>query len=259
MSAGESPATGGRLRGKVALIIGASTGIGRAVAQRFAQEGCRLLVADTGEEADRSSLVAAIEEAGGTAFAQHCDVREEADVEAAIGAVIERFGGLDILVNNAGVGTAKTPVQDTDWEAWDRIIAINLKGAAYGMKHAVPHMVARGSGRIINTASQLAHKPASYYGAYCAAKAGLVALTVSAAQELADKGVTVNAVCPGPTDTAMWRASDPTWNAWKEQQLPIKRVGQPMEIAGAYVFLASDEGSYMVGQSVSPNGGDVMW
>lgn len=245
-----------RLENRRALVIGSATGIGRAVCELFAREGARVAAADRGHEDDLSSLVSAM---GGDSFAIPCDVREEGLVEAAVDATVAAFGGIDILVNNAGVGTPATPVQETDWAAWDHIIDVNLKGVAYGMKHAVPHMLAQGSGRIINTASQLAHKPAPLYGAYCASKAGVVALTVSVAQELADKNITVNAVCPGPTDTPMWQASDPAWNAWKEQQLPIKRVGQPSEIAWAYLFLASDEGSYMIGQSVSPNGGDVMW
>jgi NAD(P)-dependent dehydrogenase (short-subunit alcohol dehydrogenase family) len=112
---------------------------------------------------------------------------------------------------------------------------------------------------VINTASQLAHRPAPLASAYSASKAALVALSVSVAQEVASRGVTVNCVCPGPTDTAMWQASDPAWRDWKSSQLPIRRVGQPEEIASAYVFLASDEASFMIGQSISPNGGDVSW
>jgi NAD(P)-dependent dehydrogenase (short-subunit alcohol dehydrogenase family) len=245
-----------RLKDKCALVIGAGTGIGRAVCQLFAQEGAKIAAADLGHEADLASLIA---ELGGDSFAIPCDVTDEAQVKAAVDATVERLGRIDVIVNNAGVGTPATPIQDTDWAVWDRIIDVNLKGVAYGMKHAVPYMLAQGSGRIINTASQLAHKPAPLYGAYCASKAAVVSLTVTVAQELADKNITVNAVCPGPTDTPLWQASDPAWNAWKEQQLPIKRVGQPVEIAWAYVFLASDEGSYMIGQSVSPNGGDIMW
>lgn len=245
-----------RLTNRHALVIGGSTGIGRAVCQLFAKEGARVAVADFGHAADKASL---LDEIGSEHFALECDVRDEAQVKAAIDQTIEGFGSLDILVNNAGIGTPATPIQDTDWEVWDNIIQINLKGVAFGMKHAVPHMLDQGYGRIINTASQLSHKPAPLYGAYCASKAAVVSLTVTVAQELADKNITVNAVCPGPTDTPLWQASDPAWNAWKEQSLPIKRVGLPDEIAWAYLFLAAEEASNMIGQSVSPNGGDVFW
>jgi NAD(P)-dependent dehydrogenase (short-subunit alcohol dehydrogenase family) len=253
------PSSGPSLAGRSALVIGAATGIGRAVCELFAAEGAKVAVADHGHEADRAALVARLQALGVDAFAVECDVREEQLVAGAVAATIERFGQLDILVNNAGVGTAARPIHEQDWSAWDRILDINLKGVAYGMKHGLPPMLERGYGRIINTASQLAHKPAPLYGAYCASKAAVVALTVSVAMEVADKGITVNCVCPGPTDTPMWRASDPAWNAWKETQLPIKRVGRPDEVASAYGFLASEAASYMIGQSVSPNGGDVMW
>jgi NAD(P)-dependent dehydrogenase (short-subunit alcohol dehydrogenase family) len=247
------------LTGRTALVIGSATGIGRAVCEIFAAEGAAVAVADHGHEAERTELVASLRAHGVDAFDLDCDVREEAQVAGAIVAAVQRFGVLDILVNNAGVGTGSRPLHEQDWDDWDRVIAINLKGVAYGIKHGLPPMLARGYGRIIDTASQLAHKPAPFYGAYCASKAAVVALTVSVAQEVADKGVTVNCVCPGPTDTPMWRASDPSWNAWKEAQLPIKRVGRPEEIAAAFLFLASETASNMIGQSVSPNGGDVMW
>jgi NAD(P)-dependent dehydrogenase (short-subunit alcohol dehydrogenase family) len=247
------------LAGRTALVFGASTGIGHAVCEAFAAEGAAVAVADHGHEAERADLVASLHSRGVDAFDLACDVREEAQVAGTIASALKRFGVLDIVVNNAGVGTGKIALEEQDWADWDRVIAVNLKGVAFGMKHALPPMLARGYGRIINTASQLAHKPAPYYGAYCASKAAVVALTVSVAQEVAEKGITVNCVCPGPTDTAMWRSSDPSWNAWKEAQLPIKRVGRPEEIAAAYLFLASDTASNMIGQSVSPNGGDVMW
>jgi NAD(P)-dependent dehydrogenase (short-subunit alcohol dehydrogenase family) len=247
------------LAGKSALVIGAATGIGRAVSEVFAAQGAAVMIADHGHEAERTELVALLRARGSEAFDIECDVLQESLVAGAVAATLQRFGKLDILVNNAGVGTAAKPLHEQDWDAWDRIIGVNLKGVAYGMKHGLPPMIARGYGRIINTASQLAHKPAPFYGAYCASKAAVASLTVSVAMEVIEKGITVNCVCPGPTDTAMWRAGDPAWNAWKETQLPIKRVGRPDEIAAAYAFLASDEASYMVGQSVSPNGGDVMW
>ena len=247
------------LAGKSALVIGAATGIGRAVSEAFAAQGAAVMIADHGHEAERAELAALLRGRGSEAFDMECDVLEEALVAGAVAATLQRFGKLDILVNNAGVGTAARPLHEQDWDAWDRIIGVNLKGVAYGMKHGLPPMIARGYGRVINTASQLAHKPAPFYGAYCASKAAVVSLTVSVAMEVIEKGITVNCVCPGPTDTAMWRAGDPAWNAWKETQLPIKRVGRPEEIAAAYAFLASDQASNMVGQSVSPNGGDVMW
>ena len=157
------------------------------------------------------------------------------------------------------MSTPAHPFADDRDGDWERIVSVNLIGVAVAMRHVLPHMVGRGYGRIINTASQLAHKPSPGNAMYCATKAGVVALTVSVAQEVADRGVTINAVCPGPTDTPMWRASDAEWNRWKIASLPAKRIGEPREIAWAYVYLASDEAAYMIGQSISPNGGDVMW
>ena len=248
-----------RLADKAALVIGASSGIGREVCRLFAREGADVAVADHTHGAQSSQLVEEIEALGREALAIEVDVVEDGQVRAAVDAALARFGRIDILVNNAGVGSAMRPFHEEGWQVWDRVIAVNLRGVASGMKHALPHMLDRGYGRIINTASQLAHKPAPGAAAYCASKAGVVALSASVAQEVATKGITVNAVCPGPTDTPMWRGSDAAWNAWKIQSLPMKRIGQPEEIAWAYVYLASDEASYVTGQSLSPNGGDVMW
>jgi len=248
-----------RLQRKSALVIGGATGIGRAVSKLFAAQGAELVVADLGHEDEKVSLLQEISAAGGQAASVPCDVRIEADVKAAVEETIARFGKLDILVNNAGVSGGQSELVGQDWAVWQHVMEVNLRGVAYGMHHALPHMLSRGYGRIINTASQLAHKPGPGCAAYCAAKAGVVALTASVAQEVARKGVTVNCVCPGPTDTAMWNGSDPAWNRWKLEQLPIGRIGTPTEVAWSYVFLASDEAPYMVGQSVSPNGGDVMW
>ncbi|WP_424930686.1 SDR family NAD(P)-dependent oxidoreductase [Amaricoccus tamworthensis] len=248
-----------RLNGKTALVIGGSTGIGEAVCRLFAAEGAKVAVADFGRIEARDGVVAAIRDAGGEAIGLECDVTLEAQVSCAIEATIKAFGPLDILVNNAGVSALGEPFAQQDWDDWQRVIDVNLRGVAYGMKHALRHMHPRGTGRIINTASQLAHKPAPGNASYCASKAGVVALSVSVAQEVAASGITVNCVCPGPTDTPLWRASDPEWNEWKLSTLPIRRIGTVDEIAWAYVYLASDEAAYMVGQSVSPNGGDVMW
>ncbi len=248
-----------RLQGRTALVLGGSTGIGREVCLAFAEQGADVAMADLASQTGVSALCADIEQLGVQALPLVTDVSDAAQVRAAIDAAIARFGHLDILVNNAGVSSFSPSFdQDTD-EQWHSIIGVNLLGVATAMRHVLPHMVGRGYGRIINTASQLAHKPAPGNGMYCASKAAVVALTVSVAQEVARSGVTVNAVCPGPTDTPMWRASDPAWNAAKIASLPIGRIGTPREIAWAYVYLASDEASYMIGQSISPNGGDVMW
>jgi NAD(P)-dependent dehydrogenase (short-subunit alcohol dehydrogenase family) len=249
-----------RLIGKTALVIGASTGIGRAVCRAFAGEGADVAAGDFGHQEDKASLVAELGSLGREAFALEVDVRDEQQVRAAVEASIARFGRLDIVVNNAGIAGNKVALHEEPVEDFDEVMDVNVRGVFFGMKHALPHMLARGSGRIINTASQLAHKPRPRNAPYSASKAAVVALTVSVAQEVGRHGITVNAVCPGPTDTPMWRisGSEATRLALIES-LPIPRVGQPAEIAWAYVYLASDEAAFVTGQSLSPNGGDVMW
>jgi NAD(P)-dependent dehydrogenase (short-subunit alcohol dehydrogenase family) len=248
-----------RLHGKKALVIGASTGIGREVCRLFAREGADLVLGDLGHEAEKRTLLGEIEGLGRQACAIQVDVAAADQVRAAVSAAVERLGRLDILVNNAGVGGGHHSITEETDADWERLININLRGVYFGMKYALPYMIAQRYGRIVNTASQLAHKPSPFNASYCASKAGVVALTASVAQEVATLGVTVNAVCPGPTDTAMWRQASEEWNQWKVESLPMKRVGLPVEIAWAYVYLASDEASYCTGQSISPNGGDVMW
>jgi NAD(P)-dependent dehydrogenase (short-subunit alcohol dehydrogenase family) len=229
-------------------------------ARAFAAEGAALVVADKEQAADKAALVHDIEAAGRRAIAFDCDVTVEADVRDAVAAAVDFGAGhLDILVNNAGIGLPMMDFVDMEWTDWHRVLDVNLRGVAWGMRYALPFMLARRYGRIINTASQLAHRPAAQAAAYSASKAAVVALSTAVAQEVAAKGVAVNCVCPGPTDTATWRASDPDWAARKASELPIRRIAHPEEIAPAYVFLASEEASYMIGQSVSPNGGDVSW
>jgi NAD(P)-dependent dehydrogenase (short-subunit alcohol dehydrogenase family) len=243
-----------RLSGKTALIFGGARGIGREVALSFQREGANVAVADLRpvSNLDENKDL-------GEAYLIDCDVSRDTDVSRAVRHTIEQFGALDILVNNAGIGHPATPFQEFSDDDFSRIMDINLRGTAYGMRAVIPHMMARGSGRIINTASQLAHKPAPQQALYSASKAAVVAMTSAVASELAPHGITVNCVCPGPTETALWNASDPDWIKWKIAQLPIGRAASTSEIASAYVYLASDDASFMIGQSVSPNGGDVMW
>lgn len=248
-----------RLNSRSALVIGAGTGIGRAVALAFGRAGARVVIADCGDAEHREEAVAAVTAAGAEASSVRCDVTIEADVTAAVSQTIARHGRIDILVNNAGIGQPPGDFVTVDWADWQRLIDVNLRGVAFGMRQALPPMLKQRYGRIINTASQLAHKPAAGAAVYSATKAAVVGLSVAVAQEVAAHGITVNCVCPGPTDTATWRASDAGWRKWKAEQLPIRRIAEPDEIAPAYVYLASDEASFMVGQSISPNGGDVSW
>jgi 3-oxoacyl-[acyl-carrier protein] reductase len=249
-----------RLEDKKALVIGGSTGIGAAICRRFAQEGAAVAVASPGDEPARAALVEELSGLGGEILSLAVDVGIEADVRSAIEQTIARFGRIDILVNNAGVSAGRHyPLWEEPVDEYQRIMDVNTRGVWFGMKHVLPHMLARGSGRIINTASQLAHKPSPYNASYCASKAAVVGLTVSVAQEVADKGITVNALCPGPTDTPMWAGGSRDWKDWKVSTLPMKRVGQPDDQAWACVYMASDEATYLTGQSISPNGGDVMW
>lgn len=248
-----------RLLDRKALIIGSATGIGASVSRLFAQEGADVALADLPSQTAKHELVAEISKLGRRAVALDVDATDAAQITGVIDAAIAAFGHLDILVVNAGTGTPAHPFSEDKDSDWQRTVAVNFMGVAVAMRHVLPHMVGRRYGRIINTASQLAHKPSPGNAMYCATKAAVVALTASVAQEVAADGVTINAVCPGPTDTPMWRASDPEWNKWKISTLPARRIGTPEEIAWAYVYLASDEATYMVGQSVSPNGGDVMW
>lgn len=248
-----------RLVDRSALVIGCASGIGRSVAELFAREGADVALADVARSEELEELAAVVRASGARALVLETDATDETAVADAVGRTIAAFGKLDILVNNAGVSGGFGSFAQQSAADWSRILDVNLKGVAFGMKHALSHMLERRYGRIVNTASQLAHKPAPNNAMYCASKAAVVSLTSAVAMEVAAAGVTINCVCPGPTDTPMWRASDPDWNAWKVSTLPIGRVGAVEEVAWAYVYLASDEASYMIGQSVSPNGGDVTW
>ena len=242
-----------------ALVMGGAVGIGRAVCRAFAETGANVMVADKGWADEKTTLLQELRAYGVHALATDVDVVKEASVASVVSEAIAAFGYIDILVNNAGVTSAGAPLQSQDWDVWDRIFDVNLKGVAYGMKHVLPHMIERGYGRIINTSSQLAHKPVANHSAYCASKAAVTALTASVAQEVASHGVTVNCVCPGMTDTAMLHIGGRTFVEEKLKALPIGRPGTPAEVASTYVYLASNAAAFFIGQSLSPNGGDVMW
>lgn len=247
------------LKGKNALVVGGAVGIGRAVCQAFARAGANVVIADKGWPDEKMALLEELTMHRVKAMAANVDVTDEASVAKVVSDALSAFGNIDIMVNNAGVTSAGAPMQSQDWDVWNMIFDVNLKGVAFGMKHMLPHMLSRRYGRIINTSSQLAHKPIGNHGAYCASKAAVTALTASVAQEVASQGVTVNCVCPGLTDTAMLHMGGQVFLDEKLKALPIGRVGTPSEVASTYVYLASDAASFFVGQSLSPNGGDVMW
>jgi len=246
----------GRLAGKVALITGGNTGIGRAVALGYAAEGADVAVAWIAREGEARSLVAELEHRGRRALAVRCDVTAEADVRALVAGVRERLGRIDVLVSNAGIQKAQ-PLAETSVDDWDRMLAVHLRGAFLCCREVAPLMVAQGGGRIVIVTSQLAYVGRGGYTAYSAAKGGLLTFTRALAQELAPHGVLVNSVAPGLVDTGF----DPLPEEAKRAhaaRLPLGRLGAPDDLVGAFVFLASDESRYFCGQTLHPNGGEIM-
>jgi 3-oxoacyl-[acyl-carrier protein] reductase len=249
----------GKLDGRTALVTGGSSGIGRAVCLAFAAEGCDLAIVDM--DRDRAAeIVTQAESMGRRAVAVRADVTDEHQVGNAVAESLLLLGTLDICVANAGIAGSERPLHELTLDQWRRLIDGDLTSVFLTLRAVLPHMIERRYGRIITTSSQLAHKPAVLYSAYCAAKAGVVAMTASVAQEVAHLGIRVNNVAPGPTRTPMNdREEIREWLAEKVKGLPIGRLAEPEEIAPAYVFLASQDAEYMVGQTISPNGGDVFW
>jgi 3alpha(or 20beta)-hydroxysteroid dehydrogenase len=233
-----------RLQDRGALVTGAGSGIGRAIAMRFAAEGARVLVSDINDDAARA--VAA--EIGDSAQVNHCDTSVEPDVEAAVKAAIDAFGALDVLVNNAGIAAA---------DDWERTIAVNLNGVYYGLKHGGAAMAERGRGSIINLSSILGLVSIPGAGAYTASKHGVLGLTRQFATDLGPRGVRVNAIHPGWIETAMTApiTSVEQFKTMIAQQTALGRWGKPEEIAAVAVFLASDDASYVTGASFVADGG----
>ena len=245
-----------RLAGKTALITGGNTGIGRAVALAFADEGADVAVCYIAREPEALSLVDAIRATGRRAFAQRADITREADVLALFAALMQQFGHLDILVNNAGIQRPQ-PIIDMSVSDWDRMMTVHLRGAFLRAREAAKAMMPRQSGRIINLCSQLGYIGRENYTAYSTAKGGMIAFTRALAKEMAPYGVLVNGVAPGLVDTGF----DPlpeNVKAAHAASLPMKRLGQPEDMTSAFVFLASDEGRYYCGQLLHPNGGEIM-
>ena len=249
----------GRMEGKVALVTGASSGIGRASAQAFAADGAKVLVADIDVEGG-DETVRTIEEAGGEAIFVETDVTDTAAVQAMVEKAVQTWGRLDCAHNNAGIAEPRVRMADLTEETWDRIIDINLRGIWLCMKYEIPQMLKQGGGTIVNTASVVGLIAVSRQPAYVASKHAIVGLTKTAALDYARKGIRVNAVCPGPilTPALEWFMKQ---NPQIEEQLkslnPSGRLGTPEEIAEAVVWLSSDGASYLTGHALVADGGAV--
>jgi NAD(P)-dependent dehydrogenase (short-subunit alcohol dehydrogenase family) len=248
------------LSGKVAIVTGSGSGIGRAIANRYAKEGARVVIADVVEDSG-NEVVSEIRNSGGEAMFVLCDVTKSRDAASAVAKAVEKYGGLDILVNNAGI-EKKGSVVDLPESDWDKVLGVNLKGVFVMSKHAVPELAKR-KGVIVNTASVAGFT--SYKGctAYCASKGGVVALTRAMALDHAPDGIRVNCVCPGAIDTPLHKkyvaALDPGFrDEYVRRQLadhPIGRIGEPEDIAEAALFLATPRSSFMTGSALVVDGG----
>jgi 3-oxoacyl-[acyl-carrier protein] reductase len=244
----------GPLTEKVAIVTGASAGIGRAIAERLAQEGATVVV-NYGKSADKAKqVVAGIEAKGGKAVAIQADMSKIADVRRVVRETVQRFGRLDILVNNAGMFTFKPLVETTEQE-FDQILSLNAKGPYFAMQE-VAKVIADG-GRIVNISTDGTHISFAGATAYLGSKGALEQFTKGLAHELASKGITVNTVSPGYTDTAMMPA-DPTFRQIGEQASPLKRLGTPKDIADVVAFVVSEEARWLTGQNIHAGGGVVM-
>ncbi len=251
-----------KLKNKIVIVTGGAGGIGGATCRRFAAEGAKVAVFDMNFEA-ATQVAQDIQAAGGQAAAFKCDITHRAEVDAAVAATEVQLGPIDVLVNNAGWDVFK-PFTKTTPDQWERLIAINLTGALH-MHHAVlPGMAARKSGRIVNISSDAARVGSSGEAVYAACKGGLVAFSKTIAREHARHGITVNVVCPGPTDTALF--ADYKEGAGNPEKLleaftraiPLGRIGQPEDLPGAILFFASDDAAFITGQVLSVSGGLTM-
>ncbi|MBE6073732.1 MAG: 3-oxoacyl-[acyl-carrier-protein] reductase [Selenomonas ruminantium] len=245
------------LDGKVALVTGASRGIGRAIAIRLASEGAKVAINYAGNTAKAEEVKAEIEKNGGEAILVQADISSTEAVDAMVGKVVEAFGQIDILVNNAGI-TRDGLLMRMKEEDFDAVINTNLKGVFYCTKAVSKLMMKKRSGRIINMASVVGLMGNAGQANYAAAKAGVIGFSKSAAKELAARGINVNAVAPGFIATDMTAAMTDKAKEATLAGIPLKRMGQPEDVANAVLFLASDYASYITGQIVNVDGGMVM-
>lgn len=247
-----------RLADRVALITGGSRGFGRATALCFAREGADVMVDYRAAEAEAASVVEQIEGMGRRAIAVRADVARRDDAAALADRAMQAFGRVDILVNNAGIMDV-TPFATQDPATWTAMIDVNIYGTLTLTRALLPSMIKRGSGRIINLSSQLGHVGGENFAVYSGTKGFVLAFTRSLAREVGRYGITVNAVCPGSIVTDMNRSIyPPERQRARAAELPLRRLGDPDDIAMAALYLASDAGRFMTGQCLDVNGGSVM-
>jgi NAD(P)-dependent dehydrogenase (short-subunit alcohol dehydrogenase family) len=248
-----------RLQGKVAVITGAGSGMGRVAAQLFAAEGASVVVAEFAAPAGEET-VRLVSDAGGTASSVRADVSREEDARAMVDAAVERYGRIDVLYNNAGImPEADHSVVDTDVDVWDQVMAVNLRGVFLGCKYAIPRMVEQGSGSISNVSSFVALLGCSVpQDAYTASKGAVLSLTRSLAVQFGPNGVRSNAICPGPIETPLlmdWLLKDEAAKQLRLARNPTGRFGKPEEIVNAAIYLASDESRWTNGAQFVIDGG----
>lgn len=247
-----------RLKGKVAIVTGAASGIGRETALRFAQEGARVVVADRNRAGGQETEVLAGEYGSDVAYIP-VDVSKPEEIQAMVEGAVDRFGSLDVLVNAAGILIRTPPLAEVDERDWDLIMATNLKGMFFCCKYAIPAMLKSGGGSIVNIASQAGIRGYGQSVPYAVSKAGVIHLTTTAASQYTSQGIRINCIAPGAVDTPQMRGSSASAESFKEREVghPMGRVGRPEEIANAILFLASDEASFISGNTCVVDGGSA--
>ena len=257
-----------RFEEKVVVVNGASRGIGRGLAVRFAREGASLVV--TANEDKVHEVGDEIRKLGVPVLSETCDVTSKKEVEALYEKVESDFGRVDVSIQNAGVITI-AKIEEMTEDEWDKVMSVNTKGVFLCCQAAAKIMLRQGSGRIINTGSGQSRDGFIYTPHYAASKMGVIGITQSLAKELAPAGITVNSFCPGIIETDMWAYNDKLWgkllggyhegelmNNWVETKVPMKRVGTPEDVAGLVTFLASEDAVYITGQAINVDGGLIM-
>src|SRR5262245_39254130 len=249
-----------RLKDRVAIVTGGASGLGRAIAQALGREGARVAILDVNETGARQTAEA-IGAAGGQGLGLRVDVTARGEIEAAVAEVLRRWSAIHVLVNNAG-WDRPIPFLETDEPFWDRILALNLKAHFHMAQAVLPHMIRQGGGKVVAIASDAGRVGSTGEAVYSAAKGGVIAFTKTLAREMARHRINVNCVCPGPSETPLFQteftASRPGLADALKKAIPWGRLGRPEDVAGAVVFLASDEAEFITGQTLSVSGGLTM-